>query len=115
MPLWRALANSLRLLKCGSAPLTRPEGWASLSDLLCEVCVARPVSSGVYQLLSWHWFRFAVHHWLSQAALRRQMADVVHNPPDFLVAQNTLGARHSRREDAVVYDPLQLAIAIRLN
>jgi hypothetical protein len=43
------------------------------------------------------------------------MANVVNNRPDFLIPQNALGSRHSRRKNAVINNPLQLSIAIALH
>src|SRR6266581_6434631 len=60
-------------------------------------------------------FAFLVNGGRSQAALRGQVADEVHDVPHLLVIENALPSRHSSKTDSVFYDPLQLPVGIFLH
>ncbi len=51
----------------------------------------------------------------TQTALRRQVTDVAHHLPHFVVFQDAFPAWHPGRTDSVLDDPFQLAICVFLN
>src|SRR5262249_48297572 len=51
----------------------------------------------------------------AKAASRGQMANVVHDLPHLVVFKNAFPSRHAGGADAVLNDPLQLAVGVILN
>lgn len=51
----------------------------------------------------------------SQAAFRREVANVANDVPGFLVRQNAFPSWHTTKSDAIVDDPLQLTISVLLH
>jgi hypothetical protein len=74
------------------------------------------VSAAVFVFHSFVRFRFFFEDLRnSQAAFGRKVPQITDNLPHFVVFQDPFPSRHSGRANAVIDDPLQLAIRVFLN
>src|SRR5713101_3797531 len=53
--------------------------------------------------------------WLAQAPRARQIAYIRHDGPNLFVRENSARGRHSGRPQAVLDDPVELAVGVTLN
>src|SRR5208283_1839452 len=109
-------SKPVKLASISAGVLRKPARTASFSRVARPDALFSNLKSGLKSIIRGVTYRSVVVHFrFALAACGRQMAEVDNDRPDFVIAQNSFGARHARRPDTVVDHRLQLPIGVVLH